>query len=186
MSIAAVRARAEQRQRIERGREAFQEADDARLEQRRRRSAGSLTFRSVGDLLAWWGEAEVRMQGAQGMHPRTEAVPTAAGNGLGERCVVRVDGGPGGSVDDVHTTLASVRGALARLGREVERRAARTGRRPAVQVERYHVLLVDHHVHGLTVDALAKREGVSTTTMWSHLKKAERALSGLLLGSVLT
>lgn len=186
MSDAELRARRERQQRIERGQDTLREADEALAERKARRVAGSLTFRSVPDLLAWWGEAEVRIQGANAMHPRTEAVPTASGNGSGERCVVRVDGGPGGSVDDVHATLASVRGALARLGREAERRAARRGRPPAVEVERYHVLLVDRYVHGMTLEALAKREGVGESALSAHLGKAERVLADLLFGSVIT
>ena len=172
--------------RVTTGQGILREADEALAERKARRVAGSLTFRSVPDLLAWWGEAEVRMQGANAMHPRTEAVPTPSGNGCGERCVVRVDGGPGGSIDDVHATLASVRRALARLGREAERRAARRGRPPAVEVERYHVLLVDRYVHGMTLEALAKREGVGESALSAHLGKAERVLSELLSGSVIT
>lgn len=184
MSIAAMRARAEQRQRIERSLGELQEASEALRAQRQRRAAGSLTFRSVEAALEWWGAAEVRLQGAQGMHPRSEAVPTAAGNGAGERCVVRVDGGPGGDLDDVQATLETVRRALARLGREAERRVARTGRPPSISVERYHMLLVDHHVHGVSVDALAEREGTTSVTMWRHLGRAEQVLAELLVGVV--
>ena len=186
MSIAAARARAEQRRRIEQGVQAVEEATAQIQEQRRRRAAGSLTFRSVADLIEWWGAAEVRLQGAQGMHPRTEAVPTPSGNGCGERTVVRVDGGRGSSLDDVHATLASVRSALARLGREAERCQARRGRPPAVAVERYHVLLVDRYVHGMTLEALARREGVGESALSAHLGKAERVLADLLYGSVIT
>ena len=184
MSIAAMRARAEQRARVERGQGELQEASEALRMQRQRRAAGALTCRSVEAVLEWWGAAVVRLQGAQGMHPRSEAVPTAAGNGAGERCVVRVDGGPGGDLDDVHATLETVRRALARLGREAERRAARTGRPPSIATERYHVLLVDHHVHGVSVEDLAKREGTTSVTMWRHLGRAEQVLAGLLVGVV--
>lgn len=183
---ASAGARAERAARLARKAAELEEVDAEVARQRQRRSAGSLTFRSVADLLEWWGAAVVRMQGAQGMHPRTEAAPTAAGNGLGERCVVRVDGGPGSSLDDVHATLASVRRALERLGREVERRAARRGRPPVVDPARYAELLVEHHVHGVTVEALAKRMNVAQGTMSAHLGKAERALVTLLYGSVIT
>lgn len=199
MRSEADRARAEQARRIAKGQALVAMADE-RIQARRRVAAqGSLTFRSPEDALAWWGFATMRMEGPQGMHPRTETARD------GSQVHVSVDGGRGGDLAEVHATVTDIGAALDALehlpdpgeaytgtatgitGRVVERllqHLPRKGRPPAVPRARYRELLIDHVIRGVTLEGLAHRLEVSVSTVSAHVGHALRLLEVALEGVV--
>ena len=76
---------------------------------RRRRLEGGLTFSSAEGALRWFYEAKERMQSPHNLHPRGEEAAS------GEVVFVSVDGGRGGDVDEVLTTISTIGRLLRRL-----------------------------------------------------------------------
>lgn len=81
----------------------------AEAERTRRDSANGLQFPSVWHALAFMHHRGDAMQGALGRHPRGETAID------GTTVVLSVDGGRGGSIDDVLATLQTIANALADL-----------------------------------------------------------------------
>lgn len=133
--------------------------DSSRAEKRRRSEADGLTFGSLGSCLSFTFERAEAMQGAQGVFPRTELAPD------GSNVYVDVDGGKGGSIDEIHATLQTVRQALGALA------ASDPQALDFVEL---------HYKGGLSREALGKAKGISATSAGVHLDRGAFFLLGWL------
>lgn len=163
--------------------------------QLRRRQPGSITFRSVGAALVWYFETSEKLKGANAMHPRTETAPGGA------QVRVQVDGGRGGDLDGMMSTVASIGQALDRLAEAASVHFPRAG---AVPLERYRELVELSYIgsrdrsppgveRGTSRDRtwcpwlqteIAAEFEVSTRTVSEHIGRAEKVLAKLLEGVV--
>lgn len=118
-----------------------------------------LQFGSVKHALRFTFERGQAMQAPLPQHPRGYRAPD------GSTVVVRVDGGRGGSIDDVHATLLTVAAALGQL--------------PELQREMVELAFREE----LTQAEIGKRKGMSETTVSLHLSRGIAFLDGYLRGA---
>lgn len=135
--------------------------DDLRKASARLRDDGEngLTFGSMRHALGFYFERGEAMSAPVGCHPRGEKAPD------GTTVVVQVDGGRGGSIDDVHATLQTIRQAMADL--QAEDRLA-------------HDMIVIHLRDGKSQAETGKAFGMSASSAQVHLGRAIGFLTGWL------
>ena len=138
--------------------ELVRRADTARL----RHSGVSMSFSSVARALSWYFPARERMSSPRSAAPRT--YPTGR---VGERVVVRVDGGSGGDIDDVLATLVSIGQALGQL---------------KTWDDRMHHLVVRRHRDGWSMDRMAVEMKAGATKVSKLVHQGEMFLAGFLKG----
>jgi hypothetical protein len=142
----------------DRGRRAHRNLDraNAALAEKRRK----LTFRSVRHAMRWYAETYPRRQSAHGLHPRTEQV-----DDFGTRVPMHdIDGGPGGDLDEVLATLATITAALDRL---------------RVYNPRLHLVVISIAA-GESQESIGRSIGQSQRIVSYMLGKAEAFLAGRL------
>jgi hypothetical protein len=137
---------------------AGQDLSEAEAERERRVRSG-LCFPSVRHALRFYFERGQSMQAPLGMHPRGQIAPD------GSVVYVDVDGGRGGDIHEVLSTLQTIHDAM------VELRLS-----SPVQFE----LLVRHVRDGDTYAALGKAANCAASTVSADLGKAESFLLGWL------
>lgn len=136
----------------------------AEAERTRRDSGNGLQFPSVWHALGFMFERGDAMQGALGRHPRGETAED------GTTVVLAVDGGRGGSIDDVLATLQTIANAMADL-RAVDPRA-------------FEAITLNCR-DGKSYSEIGKSAGLAPSSVGALVGKAEYFLLGRLRGSVL-
>lgn len=126
------------------------------------------TFPGVRKALSWYYEMRQRLQSPHGQAPHTEPAPYRPD--LGEkrsdtRVVVQVDGGKGGDIDLVYTTLFDIQRAI---------NACRE------RVPQGMLALETILTSPVTQTALADRWKVPATTLSAAIGDAEKFLTGYL------
>lgn len=137
--------------------------DLAERQRGRRDPDGGLQFASVRHAVHFCFERGEAMQGPLGRHPRGQLAAD------GSTVVLAVDGGRGGSIDDVLATLQTIHDALDAL-RRADPRA--------------YELYVRHVVGGETFADLGKTTGLAPSTCSGKVGQAEYFLLGRLQGDV--
>ncbi len=121
-----------------------------------------LCFRNLNAALQWFFPMRLRMSCPQGMSPRGELAPS------GDIVVISVDGGKGGDLDEVLSTLVTVQEAIEQL---------------RVDYPRAATVLVSHHRDGKSLRDQAKDAGLHHATMGVELARGEAYLVGRLKGA---
>ena len=155
-----------------------------------RHAPGSCTFRDLRGALEFYFSRAELLQGANAAHPRSE-------RGLdGAQHHVRVDGGRGGDLHEVLTTVATIERALVRIAAEArqreEERKGRPGPQSSVPPESYAWMIRAHYVgipgqrapasvegtHGhrlgapWTIESIAAALGCGKSTAQRHMAMA--------------
>lgn len=143
-------------------RQAARDLEQAEIERLRRTDDG-LQFASVRHALGFLFERGPSMQTALGRHPRGHQAAD------GSTVVLSVDGGRGGSIDDVLATLQTIHDALHQL---------------KMHDPVAHELLVLHVRDGHSMVELGKRSGLAPSTCSAKIGQGQYFLLGRLAGGV--
>lgn len=136
----------------------FRRAQAAQNAQR----GGGIRFKSATAAVGWYFETRERLASPHGMHPRGEVLPD------GSVARIEVDGGPGGDLDEVLATMATIGKALGHLQRS----------EPSE-----HFSVVHKVRDGWTGAQSAKVLQCDRKTAGAHLARGLRFLTGVLLAS---